>query len=86
MDSTPVYTCGIRLACSNVLARERIVGITHSGASPLLSSSLLAVLGVFLALNGVFGVLRADAGAEAFGLLGVVGSRGVVLSGSALLR
>jgi len=52
----------------------------------LLSSSRLAVLGVFLALNGVFGVLRADAGAEAFGLLGVVGSRGVVLSGSALLR
>jgi len=62
------------------------VGITHSSASPMLSSSLLEVLGVFLALKGVFGVLRADAGAEAFGLLGVVGSRGVVLSGSALLR
>lgn len=76
----------MRLVNSNVLARERIVGMTHCGASPLLSSSLLAVLGVFLALNGVFGVLRADAGAEVAGFRGVVGSRGVVLSGSALLR
>lgn len=59
------------------------MGITHSGASPLLST----LLGVFLAPNGVFdGVLRADAGAEAVGFRGVVGSRVAVLSGSALLR
>jgi hypothetical protein len=82
MDSTPVYTCGIKLVYSKFLARARIVGMTHSGASPLLST----LPGVFLALNGVFGVLRADAGADAVALRGVVGSRVVVLSGSALLR
>jgi hypothetical protein len=60
--------------------------MTHSGASPLLSLILLVLLGVFLALNGVFGVLRAEAGADAVGFRGVVGSRAVVLSGKALLR
>jgi hypothetical protein len=60
-----------------------MVGMTHSGASPLVSTRR----GVFRALIGVFdGVLRADAGADAVGFRGVVGSRVFVLSGNALLR
>jgi hypothetical protein len=61
-----------------------MVDMVHSGGSAVFPS-LRALRGVFLALSGVLGVVRADAGALAVAFRGVWGSR-FVAAGNALSR
>lgn len=86
MDSTPVNTFGAALGKSKDWSKLRMAGMTHSGTSPVVPFSFFPLRGVFLPLSGVFGVFRADAGADTVFLLGVCGSRAAAGAGKALLK
>jgi hypothetical protein len=73
------------LSCLSLVTSMPRLKLRLSVAHPL-SGPRFVLRGAFFALKGVFGVLRADAVAEAAALRGVCGSRAVVGSGSALLR
>jgi hypothetical protein len=86
IDSTPVNTFGAAIGKSKAFNKLRIAGMTQSGTSLVEPISFFPLRGVFLPLSRVFGVFRADAGAEVVLLLGVCGSRAVAGAGKVLLR